>query len=375
MTEVVVLGGGVTGCAAALALLGRGHKVIVLEPDVVEAGAPRATAGHLALGTGSPYVEVVRRHGPEASREIWEAYREANERVAETVGDLADDCGYRKAGGFLLARSRAEAKALCTSEDLLREEAFGGEFLDHYLLEARFNVTGFTGAYWAEDEADLDACALHGALAAAVEARGGSIHEASPVRELVLHRGGAEAVTPGGRVRSPAAFVAEDGGAARMVPFLEGRIILEDLQCALFDVKAEAMIPSPGRVSGGDLFWRRTADGLNAGRFDATGESSPGEGADPGGEAEAALDGFVASSFAGVSRRPKRRWTETIGTTPDGLPLVGPLPDLPAVAVCGHGRFGLALGLLAARWAAEALATGHDPTPARFRLGRPFGGP
>jgi glycine/D-amino acid oxidase-like deaminating enzyme len=56
----------------------------------------------------------------------------------------------------------------------------------------------------------------------------------------------------------------------------------------------------------------------------------------------------------------------------DGLPLIGMLPDLPVAAACGYGRLGLAYALVGARWAAEALATGRDPTPAPFRADRPL---
>ena len=46
--RVVVIGGGVIGCAAALALARRGASVTLLERDAIAAGASQAAAGMLA---------------------------------------------------------------------------------------------------------------------------------------------------------------------------------------------------------------------------------------------------------------------------------------------------------------------------------------
>ena len=50
-----------------------------------------------------------------------------------------------------------EAADLAESEDMLRDDGFPGEFLDHYMIETRFDVTGFPGAYWAAEDAEVDA--------------------------------------------------------------------------------------------------------------------------------------------------------------------------------------------------------------------------
>jgi glycine/D-amino acid oxidase-like deaminating enzyme len=63
----------------------------------------------------------------------------------------------------------------------------------------------------------------------------------------------------------------------------------------------------------------------------------------------------------------------TLGASPDGFPWIGLLPGLPAAAAAGYGSLGHGYALLAARWAAEAICTGHDPTPPRYRADRARG--
>jgi glycine/D-amino acid oxidase-like deaminating enzyme len=59
-----------------------------------------------------------------------------------------------------------------------------------------------------------------------------------------------------------------------------------------------------------------------------------------------------------------------LGASSDGFPWIGLLPGLPAAAAVGFGSLGHGYALLAARWVAEAIRTGRDPTPRRYRADR-----
>jgi glycine/D-amino acid oxidase-like deaminating enzyme len=51
----------------------------------------------------------------------------------------------------------------------------------------------------------------------------------------------------------------------------------------------------------------------------------------------------------------------------DGLPVIGRLPGRPLAVACGFARLSPGLAFAAARWVADALLRGTDPTPEALR--------
>ena len=356
--DVVVLGAGLAGLATALALLRPGRRVAVVEAASVAAGASGADLGHVATGLGMPYTRAVARHGGEGARAIWEWHREGQERLRAQIAGLRDDCGYRQGGGFILARDRAEGLELADSEEALHDDGFGGEFLDHYMLEARFAVRGFAGAYWARDDGEVEPVALLGALAAAAVARGAALFEASPVVAAQADARGVCVKTAGGEVHAAAGVVALGAQAPLLFPALAPVLLPLAARRLVCTFPSGPALPSPARTVDGRLGWRLGQDF----RIAAFGE--------PGGTFESLASVLDAHFIA--PPRPHGRWAGTLSTTPDGLPLVGPLPGGPLVAVLGLGALGASWAFMAARWAAEALDQGKDVAPPLLRASRFF---
>ncbi len=362
--DLVVLGAGLTGCVAALEAGRRGKKAVVLEAGRVGCGASALDVGHVAVGLDMPYRTAVERFGREQARGIWELQREGHARLEEVLSELGEDCGHRADGGFRVAYGRDDAAALVDSEDLLREDGFSGEFFDDYMLEARFDVQGFAGAYWSAADGAIETRKLVETLASAAEGRGAVFHEASPAVDLDLSPRGVEAVTRRGRVRAARAVIALDAMARFHAPGLAERLVLLAGESVVLEMDPAASLPSPGRTLDGRLVWRSGAEGFVVGRLAPAGAEAP---------SDAAAD-FARAHFAGVSSRVLRHASVATTASADGLPLIGPLPGLAAAVSCGYGGLALVHALLGARWAVQALLTGRDPTPAPFRASRALKG-
>ncbi len=347
--DVVVLGAGIVGCAAALELARRNRRVAVIDPGTL--GLPEAGLGHIPTGTGSPYTTVVKRRGRETARLLWESHRENHERLRALLVSLGDDCGCRQAGAFLVAADRAEAAALADSEDALRDDGFSGEFLDHYMLEARFDVTGFAGAYWAADDGEVEADRLSGALVQAAAGRGAAFYEPSAVLDVDLSGRGAEVVTARGRILAAEAVLATEAFRPGLVAFFESRLVPLESRGLTLATDPRRELPTPARMVGGEVGWRRTTGEL---RLAGSGD----------------LESLARRLHGNLDPLASSRGKAA--ASPDGLPLIGLVPKLPLAAACGCGRLALAYAVVAAHWVAEALTSGRDPTPALFRADRPL---
>jgi len=348
--DVAVVGTGLPALAAALDLSRRQVRVAA-----IGSGPPGQAArglGLALLGPGRPYARVAAALGRDEARLVWAAGCENHLRLRDLLHSVGRDCGYAPRGSFLLALDRAQAAELAESEDMLRDDGFPGEFLDHYMLETRFDLSGFPGGYWAAEDAEIEAELLLEALDDRARAAG-VVFVAGAVRAFAAERGSVSIETEEAAVRAEATVVATDGAAAGLLPELKllrpagpGRLRARLL--------GGASLPSAARTADGCLAWRGSEGAV------LLAETAPVE--------EALEDRLLAfAQRIPVDVSSARRWDEAAEVTADGLPLVGRLPGRPVAVACGFGGLPAGLAFAASRWVADALVTGTDPTPGTLR--------
>src|SRR5690349_11643841 len=74
---VVIVGGGLTGCATAYAFAAAGVEVVLVEANRIGSGSTGSAAGWIAGEPGVPFVEVERTLGRRLAREMFHAWRRA----------------------------------------------------------------------------------------------------------------------------------------------------------------------------------------------------------------------------------------------------------------------------------------------------------
>ncbi len=360
-TDVVVVGSGLPPLVTALELAQRGARVTVV-PEALGTSSP---LGLMLLGPGRPYAAVAREISRPAAQLVWAAGCENHLRVKAFVEEAVRPCGFEARGSFLLARDRQQAEELEESEDLLRDDGFPGEFLDHYMLETRFDVSGFPAAYWTAGDAELDAGALAKALLDAARTAG-VVFAPGPVQSLQPEPSSVRVDLASRALRSAAAVVATDGPVAPFVPELLPLVANAPLASVELPPLEGAKLPSAVRTADGRIAWQASGGGF---LLAETGPRPAGEG-EPLREFATRLPLAVAPTHRGPSAPPPEV-TEADGeVSRDGMPIVGLLPGRPLAVACGFGRLSPGFAFAAARWIGDALLRGTDPTPDALRATR-----
>ena len=91
-TSVVIVGGGLTGCACAWSFAAAGVKVILLEADTIGSGATARGLGLVREDFDASFQETASAHGLRAARSLWQSMRRASLDFPAALRRLAVKC-------------------------------------------------------------------------------------------------------------------------------------------------------------------------------------------------------------------------------------------------------------------------------------------
>ncbi|WP_412063296.1 NAD(P)/FAD-dependent oxidoreductase [Rubrivirga sp. IMCC45206] len=352
--DVAIVGGGVIGTATAFALrdLAPDLRVVIVEAERLAHGASGRNAGFLLLGTHADYASAVATYGRDRARRLWRFTSEAYRLAADFGGRR--EVGFAATGSVFAAGDDAEVERLRASHALLEQDGVASEVVERGEVEARTGGQGFPAALIVPDGGVIDPARLVATLAAESGAR---VIERWPVAQIESEGGRTRLAGPdGGEVIASRVLVAANASLPRLIPALAS--VVRPVRAQMFaTAPAPLRLAAPVYSHGGYYYLRQRADG----RVLVGGARHLHE-ADEVGYADATTDALQASlaayvaehfpDFAGLA--VERRWSGTMGFSPDGLPALGNVPGVPgahfAAGFTGHGMgYALRFGRLAAR--------------------------
>ena len=123
--DVEVIGGGVTGCASALALAEGGLRVRLYEGRWIAGGASGRNGGFALVGGAMRYAVARETFGADAARAYWRLTEEYLDRLELLAGDALT-----RPGSLRLAADEEELEQLRLEYAALREDGFAAEWRD-----------------------------------------------------------------------------------------------------------------------------------------------------------------------------------------------------------------------------------------------------
>jgi glycine/D-amino acid oxidase-like deaminating enzyme len=373
--DVAIVGGGVTGCAAALMFARAGARVILVEAQHVGRGSTAASTALLMQEPDVDLGELARRYGLSRARRIWRCSRSAVKSMVRTLGDLGV-ASLDPLPSLYYTRD-ADIRALRLEAAQRRRADFPGRWLTPAQVHA---VAGFhaEAAILTPGNAQVDPYRACLAFARGAGAAGARLFNRSPVRKIEAAGDGVTVTLGGGTIDADWAVVATGYATPEFKP-LAGRFTMMNTY-----VIATERIPAAirrrmglGRLMLWDTerpyhYLRWTPDhrllfgGLDRRRVPRA--TRPAALRQRAAQLEAELVELYPS-LAGVGA--EYAWEGLFATTPDGLPYIGLHRRYPRhLFALGYGGNGMTLGFLAAQTLVRIVQGRAGPDDELFSFGR-----
>jgi glycine/D-amino acid oxidase-like deaminating enzyme len=205
--DVVIIGGGLTGCATAYAFAAAGLKVTLLEAAQVGQGSSGSSSGWVSEDPGVGFADLERAIGLRGATRAFQSWRRAALDFTALLRRLDVKCFVEPHPAITVAvtpeqvaqlkREQKARKAAGVDAPLLTARAIAGEV-----------ALGSAAALRAKDGATLDPYRACLGLAAAAAQRGVKIHERSAATKVTFTRKTADVLTANGRIHTKRVIVA-----------------------------------------------------------------------------------------------------------------------------------------------------------------------
>jgi gamma-glutamylputrescine oxidase len=336
--DVEVIGGGVTGCACALALAEGGLRVRLYEARSIARGASGRNGG-FALGGGAMRYDVAREtFGSDAARAYWRLTEEYLDRLELLAGDALS-----RPGSLRLAADEEELEQLRLEYAALREDGFAAEWRDPEALLPSLGRAFLGGIFRPHDGSLQPARFVLDLATHAIEA-GVEVRERTRVESLA-------------DLEAEQVVIATDGSGRGLLPELDEVIWPARGQIVVTEPLSERLFPYPHYTRDGFDYWQQVPDGrlvLGGFRdFSIMSELTDVEETTP--VIQQALDAYLVE-LLGEMPTVEYRWAGIFGLTQDMLPLVGRIPGRDGTWVAaGYSGHGNVLGLMCGELVAGAI--------------------
>jgi glycine/D-amino acid oxidase-like deaminating enzyme len=205
---VAIVGGGLTGCAAAYALAAAGVRVALIEADRLAGGATGQAAGLLFASPSVDFLDLERAHGRRVARALWQDTRRAALDAQASLRRLRIPCALQPADAIVAARDGdAELKALKREFSELRDAGVEAAWMSGTALQKATGIEG-SGGIKTHGHASLDPYRAALGVARAAAVRGALVFERTPIESIKHLKAGVELSSGKVRVRAGTVIVA-----------------------------------------------------------------------------------------------------------------------------------------------------------------------
>ena len=205
--DVVIVGGGLTGCAAAYAFGAAGVRAVLVEAERIGRGSTSAVAGWISEDPGVGFVEVEKTIGVRLARHAFHAWRRAALDFSALLRRLDISCQLEPQSALTVAFTPEETARLKREQKARLDAGLEAPALTARVVSGEVALSPAI-ALRSREGATLDPYRACLGLARAAAERGAQIFERSPMKRITFSRKTADVHTAQGIIRAQKVVVA-----------------------------------------------------------------------------------------------------------------------------------------------------------------------
>ena len=371
--DVAVVGVGIVGASTAYWLKRDAPDldVLLIEANEPAAGASGRNAGFLLQGTSADYMSDIQTHGADRARRLWHFSQENRELISGELSTRAIE--FEASGSLTVAGSEEEDDRLRRCVSRMRADGFPAAYIPAAETNRRLMGRGFQGSLYVASGAMLNPVRLVNHI---VEKSGVSVLAHHPVIEINGDAEGVVLETPRRRIRARRVILALNAYLPQLLPNLSPYVQPVRAQMLATAPASSRWLQLPAYSHEGFYYVRQRADGIvlvgGARHLHMLEERGYADQTTPALQAD--LERFLHQHFPQTrGLAVARRWSGVMGFSPDGLPVVGEVPQMGgsyfATGFTGHG---MGYGFRFGRLMAEMVRRGRDAVDADLFLADRF---
>jgi glycine/D-amino acid oxidase-like deaminating enzyme len=373
-TEVLVVGGGITGSLIAHQCIADGYKTVLIDRREIGHGSTSATTSMLQYEIDVPLYQLIDLIGEKAAVDsYWACYKSIDD-LKKIVQQVKSDCGFKKKESLYFAALKKDVVWLKKEFEARKKIGIPVKWLEAEEIDKKFKIKHSHGGILSEQGGSIDAFQLAHDILAYNHKKGLQVFDKTDIKKITYTQNGVTVLTEHGTTINAKKILYCNG--------FESTEIIKDKFVKLLSTYAivgERFEDDQSHLND-TLFWNTAEPYMYMRTTDDNRLLSGGEDEDFVDAAKRdsllneksdKLTTYLKKILPDYDFRTDFVWAGTFGETKDGLPYIGEHPNFPgAYFVLGFGGNGITFSVIGMELVADMLQNKKHPLADTFKFRR-----